>query len=293
MMKKFLPLFLLTPIIANAECTPSPDCADMGYTETSCSGKFVRCPFDTSKLFCAPCDSIYKYDCVGENMTGGIGANCNNKYTSCECDTNNGFYFRNGNCVCDTSCDTIGNIYYSDASCSSCIDYNKKPIGIIIKPSEIIVSINIAFYPWTSWTDYTDITELNNITTTTEAYADMNGQHNTQIIVNHYGENATTNQHAAVYCYNYAPSGLENSQKRWYLPALGELYKYVYPLSSRLSSLWSKFGVSLNNTLYFWSSSEASNYNAWFINYVQGHISAEAQKPNSSNIGCFLNITSI
>jgi len=33
-------------------CIPKPDCADMGYTETSCNGGALKCPFDTTKLFC-------------------------------------------------------------------------------------------------------------------------------------------------------------------------------------------------------------------------------------------------
>ncbi len=74
----------LVPFNVYAECTPTPDCADMGYTETSCSGKFVRCPFDTSKLFCAPCDSSFKYDCNGVGQIG-VGNSCNGKYVSCSC----------------------------------------------------------------------------------------------------------------------------------------------------------------------------------------------------------------
>ena len=82
-MKKILPLLLLTPIIANAECTPAPDCASIGYTETSCEGDSLKCPFDTSKLFCVPCDSSFQYDCVGTYTIGGQGATCGEKYASC------------------------------------------------------------------------------------------------------------------------------------------------------------------------------------------------------------------
>ena len=57
--------------IAHAECTPAPDCVELGYIETSCNGGFVHCPFDINKLFCLPCDSSYKYDCSG---TGEIGS---------------------------------------------------------------------------------------------------------------------------------------------------------------------------------------------------------------------------
>ena len=63
---------------ANAECVPTPDCASIGYTATSCDGGFVRCPFDTSKLFCIPCDSTYKYTCSGTGYSGGEGSSCNN-----------------------------------------------------------------------------------------------------------------------------------------------------------------------------------------------------------------------
>ena len=69
---------------AYAECTPAPDCVELGYTETSCNGGFVRCPFDINKLFCLPCDSSYKYDCSGDNITGGVGSVCNGKYIECE-----------------------------------------------------------------------------------------------------------------------------------------------------------------------------------------------------------------
>ena len=34
-------------------CTAAPNCADLGYTKTSCAGGGgVKCPFDSSKMFC-------------------------------------------------------------------------------------------------------------------------------------------------------------------------------------------------------------------------------------------------
>ena len=67
-----------------AECVPSPDCASIGYTATSCDGGFVRCPFDTSKLFCIPCDSSYQYTCTQTGQKGK-GSSCDGKYIECEC----------------------------------------------------------------------------------------------------------------------------------------------------------------------------------------------------------------
>ena len=67
---------------AHAECTPTPDCASIGYTETSCEGDSLKCPFDISKLYCIPCDSSFKYTCDGTGEYG-IGDVCGGKYVSC------------------------------------------------------------------------------------------------------------------------------------------------------------------------------------------------------------------
>ena len=42
-------------IMAQAVCTPAPDCASLGYkmTTADCTGQItVKCPTDTSKVFC-------------------------------------------------------------------------------------------------------------------------------------------------------------------------------------------------------------------------------------------------
>ena len=71
MKKLFLGLFAGTMVIGATnvfalECGGLPDCADLGYTLTEdlCEGHtMVRCPFDTSKVFCgATCQSLgYQY----------------------------------------------------------------------------------------------------------------------------------------------------------------------------------------------------------------------------------------
>ena len=42
-------------------CESYPDCATLGYTQTSCDDYsiFLRCPFDDSKYFCSECDHTY------------------------------------------------------------------------------------------------------------------------------------------------------------------------------------------------------------------------------------------
>ena len=115
-----------------AECVPSPNCAEIGYTATSCTGDSLKCPFDTSKLFCIPCDSSYQYTCTGTGQKGK-GTSCDGKYVECEC--NAGYDLVDGNCViscaytltslptgCSAvsdSCTKNGTTYYS-STCTSC-----------------------------------------------------------------------------------------------------------------------------------------------------------------------------
>ncbi len=74
----------LIPFNVYAEpCTPTPDCDAIGYTETSCEGDSLKCPFDITKLYCIPCDSSFKYTCDGTNEVG-VGGSCGGKYVSCE-----------------------------------------------------------------------------------------------------------------------------------------------------------------------------------------------------------------
>ncbi len=87
---------MLFPLSASAECTPTPSCEDMGYTASSCENGGLKCPFDSTKWYCVPCDSSYRYTCEGENITGGVGGTCGGKYVACECAS--GYKFSNGVC---------------------------------------------------------------------------------------------------------------------------------------------------------------------------------------------------
>ena len=94
-MKKVVGLIMgLVPVSVSAQCIPSPDCASLGYIETSCEGDSLKCPFDTSKLYCVPCDSSFKYACNGDNVANTVGDACNNKYVTCNCVA--GATFNNG-----------------------------------------------------------------------------------------------------------------------------------------------------------------------------------------------------
>lgn len=63
---------LLFPMIGAwaTDCTPVPDCASLGYTksESDCSGTTsIKCPFDTSKVFCQKQTTTSTYPCSSGN----------------------------------------------------------------------------------------------------------------------------------------------------------------------------------------------------------------------------------
>ena len=108
---KFQVYFLLgtslscLPGLAFGQCVVTEDCATLGYTESSCPGKGLKCPFGNG-WFCAEDESTicaengFKYSCTGTGYAGGSGSACGGKYTQCNCTTN---YAWNGS-SCALSC---------------------------------------------------------------------------------------------------------------------------------------------------------------------------------------------
>ena len=262
-----------------AACTPTPDCASIGHTETSCEGDSLKCPFDISKLFCVPCDSSFKYDCSGANITGGIGTACGGKYMSCEC--SGGGAFNNGECP--QTC-AVGMIYYSDKSCSNNLDNSKTVIGIVIKNNELIISnIQSDGIYWSQ--SSIDINNITNYSNEANAKADYNCKENTLAIVSaHSNEPASRN--AAVSCNSYVTTGTNAGD--WYLPAAGELYSYVYSNYSKINTTATNLGWAFG-TRYFWSSSEYDRNSAWMIISATGYMS-NYEKNSEPSLICLLAI---
>lgn len=198
-----------------------------------------------------------------------------------------GATFTNGQCICDTSC-KVGNIYYSDGSCSSCIDDTKTVIGVVVKDNELVMSKEQKQGYWSS--GLVNLSTLTDYATRETAIKNYSGVDNTAKIVEYYGTNADVNKNAAVYCYNFSPLGLENTKNNWYLPAAGELYDYVY-------SNW----YALNNTYvsklhwptfshYFWSSTEYTTTDSWVVNCNVRDVGWGNKVSTYYFIGCFLKI---
>ncbi|MFI3241026.1 MAG: hypothetical protein R3Y43_00490 [Alphaproteobacteria bacterium] len=61
--------------LATDTCTISTSCEDLGYTETSCEGNSIKCPFDTSKMYCgyvAPLNGIIDGNCYENDELVGV-----------------------------------------------------------------------------------------------------------------------------------------------------------------------------------------------------------------------------
>ncbi len=281
---------VVVPFSVNAECTPTPDCASIGYTETSCEGASLKCPFDTSKMKCMPCDSSYRYDCSGDNITAGIGATCNGKYAGCECAS--GYSFNNGECECPASITAtdcvVGAIYYPDGKCSNDYVACLNPVGVVVKDNVLVMSWrNSSTMTWASNIS-TDVSGIANITSSSTAKTDYAGKANTLAIVATYTSDTVSNN-AAIYCNEYAPTAMESSKGQWYLPAAGELYDYVYGNYNTLLNIY-KTHLGYSSFSYtFWSSSEASSYAAWYVNSNTDNVYTYA-KDTYLSVSCFLEI---
>ena len=271
---------------AQAECTPTPDCASIGYTETSCETDYLACPFDSTKLKCMPCDSSFRYDCVGENMIGGTGSACGGKYASCECSSTD-YIFSNGSCVCDTSC-KVGAIYYSDGSCYSCVDTTKTAVGVVVKDNELVMSNITDNIQWGGYSE--DIPDLTNYKDSTNAQTDVNGKANTNKIVEYFGENTDTSLYAGVFCYQYAPTGMEKTKGQWNLPAAGELYTMIYGFGYAWKTWVYKLNWSDYKNKYLWSSTEWNSDYSWPVQIKEKDMQHYNWKYNRNSVTCFLEI---
>ena len=268
-----------------AACTPTPDCASIGYTETSCEGDFVRCPFDISKLLCLSCDNDFKYTCSGSSYSKGEGTSCGNKYVKCVCAS--GYEWNSTRGICKQNC-TVGMIYYSDKTCSSNKVSDKTAIGVFIKDNELIISqIQSASMYWAY--NLIDVNGITNITDASVAKQAYNGKANTLAIVSAYsGE--TVLQNAAMLCNLYSTVG--TSAGDWYLPAAGELYSYVYGNYSTINSTMSTLGWTFGSR-YFWSSSVFSNYYAWYVSSGNDIVNYYNKNGNYGSVSWILTNTNI
>ena len=122
--------------------------------------------------------------------------------------------------------------------------------------------------------------------------SDYNGKQNTQYILNHETKqpNWQTDEQiensyrgdnlghfpAALCCARYHTDGTEAGD--WYLPAAGELgcimprFAIIQAALKKVASVSSAVAVPLNENNFYWSSSEYSEYDAYYLNTSSGYV---------------------
>ena len=268
---------LFLPMTATAQsinCTPSPDCASLGYTETSCpDGAGVKCPWGNT-WFCTEekCDTSYQYTCSGTGYTGGSGTACNGKYKSCTCA--DGYEWKDGACQkkpaeqaewgkCNgyaQNCN-IGDILYSDGTCNPQKISGKTPIAVVVYKSadgncaQAMALKSIGNYRWGGYG--TDISTIQNYNTQEAASYDLNSCANTQKII----EVLKGIDSAATAAQGYKTEGTNAGD--WCLPAAGVFTSIHNNQSTVNTGITNAGGTQIIKNIYLWSSSEVSLTTAW------------------------------
>ena len=155
---------------------------------------------------------------------------------------------------------------------------NKTAIGIVVKDNELVMSEMLGSEAWSGmWTD----TSLINMS---EALSDMNGKNNTALLVAEYPSGAYRID-VAISCNDYT-GGISSTAGKWYLPAAGELYRYVHGNYNTLILAANMLGwVYFDNT--YWSSSEYDYDCAWRVGIENGSI-GKSDKVVHYQVSCFL-----
>ncbi len=133
-MKHYIKYLLLGTVIISgpayaAECTSAPDCAALGYTMTAsdCGEKaYIKCPFDTSKIFCQADIECTVANCAACKQGSGTQcAVCKSGYelngTTCRKSCSSG-YSRSV-----TSCSSNYCFSQDSAGCGKCTAKNDCP----------------------------------------------------------------------------------------------------------------------------------------------------------------------
>ena len=232
MKKGLIALSLLVASNATAQtCIPKPDCADMGYTERSCEGGALKCPFDTTKLFCTA------------SLPPAV-----------KCD--------------------VGMIYTSTGECYKAGEERGVVIGIVVLADTLVMSPPIVM-TWAAGENYM-ITVVPAFGDDSTVKNDMLGKSNSAALVPFLeSQGETVSKSSVLYCNSYAPTGTRASD--WYLPAMGELYRYIVNNMLLLGPTFSHLNWGTNyGYYYFWSSSNTPYANtAWYISFQTGGVESQ------------------
>ena len=229
----------------------------------------VRPVFEFVQTFEGVCKASQQYTCKGENETGGVGEACGGRYSECSCAENyrwNGTeceYNPWGKCTGIAANCAIGDILFSDGTCSTDVVDGKTAIAVVVyksddgKCGQAMVWDSIGSYAWGG--KGTDISSLPNYMSSAAAYLDLDSCGNTAKII---AAGDKSKYPAAWAAHEYSTEG--TSAGDWCLPAAGIFTSY-YNNQDAVNTGFSRVGgTKFTNTTYAWSSSEYYGNCAWY-----------------------------
>ena len=228
-----------------------------------------------------------------DTYTGSLPANasfttkscsdCSGSYTIKTGWTCKSGYTKSGN-SCVASC-KVGDILYSDATCSSSKVSGKTAIGIVAYMNaytKTAISLDETTKVWSTISE--DLICATNYTSAEAAKTHTSGKISTSCI------SGRTSHPAGEYCYSYtAASGAPlGGGGQWYLPAAGEWYLIKNNISTINSGLSKLSKASINGGMAHWSSSEYGLSGAWGVIPSYGSITQQS-KNSTLFVRCMIN----
>ena len=170
----------------------------------------------------------------------------------------------------------VGDIFYSDKTCSANITSGKTPIGVVFDTTNRLI-IGLEQYS-KYWSDGSfDVPGVSNITSSSAVTADWQGKNNTRVVLEYCKANGKSCP-AFEYVNSYKTEGTIAGD--WYLPAMGEL-DAIYGNKDVLNIALGKIGGTKLGTDWYWSSSEYPGYGAWYLRFSDGGVGHSNQNYDS------------
>ncbi len=221
------------PISAFAQCAET-DCNTLGYDSPTQCDNGIKCPF--GEYWACP---------EPKEPEGAILGQCTGYAKNC----------------------SIGDILYTDGTCSADVISGKTPIAVVVyigsdNCGQALALEGLGNFYWS--TEYVDIPDLPNYSSAPTN--DFDSCENTKTVIDYsykqYGDSAYKYYPAFWQVYNYAPSTMPETKGKWCLPSGGVLNS-IYQNKTAIDQSLTRINKENISDSYWWSSSEDNNSLAW------------------------------